>query len=40
MTAFREAFRNCEEGIVVMQVFNDPIFEKDHIHLSEESGPA
>jgi hypothetical protein len=40
MTAFREAFRNCEEGIVVMQVFNDPVFEKDHIHLSEESGPA
>jgi hypothetical protein len=40
MTSFREAFRTCEEGIVVMQIFDNPVFEKDHIHLSEESGPS
>jgi hypothetical protein len=40
MAAFREAFRNCEEGIFVMQAFSNPLFEKDQIHLNEDSGPA
>jgi hypothetical protein len=40
MTSFKEAFRTCEEGIIVMQIFDNPAFEKDQIHLSEDSGPA
>jgi len=40
MTSFREAFRSCEEGLLVLPVFLDPVFEKDYIHLNEDSGPA
>jgi hypothetical protein len=40
MTSFREAFRSCEEGLLVLPCFPDPIFEKDYIHLNEDSGPS
>ena len=40
MSAFRTSFKTCEEGLVVLPIFKDPVFEKDYIHLNEDSGPA
>ncbi len=39
MFCFNDAFKSCEEGITVMPSFKNPVFEKDFIHLTEESGP-
>jgi hypothetical protein len=39
MTSFKDAFRVCEEGIVVLPDFREPVFERDWIHLDEDSGP-